>query len=74
MDSAEDYEFTAQTSAGSRRAVVSKWALHILAGRSGISPTEVARMYRAELDAIVEAKLASGRTISDPIRLHGTDL
>ncbi|WP_454883202.1 hypothetical protein [Sphingomonas oryzagri] len=59
-----------KTSRASRRAVISKSALRIPAGRSGVSLTEVARIYRAEL----EAKLASGCTIGDPVHLHEADL
>ena len=73
MISVEDYEFIAQTSVGDKRAVISKTALRTLAGRVGISSSAIAKLYRVELDAMVERKLSSGR-FDDPIRLHGTDL
>jgi hypothetical protein len=69
----EDFEFVVQTNEGSRRAVVSKTALRTLGGRSGVTPSEVVKIYHAELSAIIERKL-DRREVSDPIRLHGTDL
>jgi len=54
-------------------AVISKTALRTLCGRSGVTPSEVVKIYHAELSAIIERKVAGGEH-SDPIRLHGTDL
>lgn len=75
MESAEDFEFPVQTGDGVRQVVISKSALRILSHRSGASPSDVARLYQAELEEIVRRKLAGGNYPgSGQIRLHGTDL
>jgi AraC-like DNA-binding protein len=74
MDSDEDFALVVQTETGSRDVVISKTALRTLSKRSGASPTDIARIFRDELEAAVARKIAKGRAGDGQIRLHGTDL
>lgn len=70
----EDFEFVVETSLGRRNAVMSKTALGHLSGRNVSDMARVLEQNRALIIDRIERKIARGRPMGNPIRLHGTDL
>ena len=73
MTDDEDYEFTIATSTGLRNIVMSKMALGRITGGDHAWSKSLIVRHHDEITAIVERKIAIGRSGDGLIRIHGTD-
>ena len=73
MTDDEDYEFSLATSTGLRNVVISKMALGRITGGDHAWSDALIVRHHDEITAIVERKIAKGRSGDGQIRIHGTD-
>jgi hypothetical protein len=73
MTDEEDYEFSIETSTGLRDVVISKIALGRITGGDHAWSKSLIVRHHDEITAIVERKIAKGRSGTGRIRVHGTD-
>ena len=73
MTDDEDYEFSIETSTGLRNVVISKMALGRITGGDHAWSKSLIVRHHDEITAIVERKIAKGRSGDGLIRIHGTD-
>ena len=69
----EDYEFTIETSTGTRDIGISKTLLTRIAGGDRAAAKVIVQERHDDILEIVERKISKGRLGLGQIRIHGTD-